>query len=104
LGKYVDTTISPLCPMWDGIAQNETKEVDVEKAKALLAEAGYEDGMTVKARINNSVTAVLSMIQEQLRIGGIEMEIEVAETQVHFAALAEGDYDLYISTAVRLLF
>lgn len=97
LGKYVDTTISPLCPMWDGIAQNETKEVDVEKAKALLAEAGYENGVTIKAR-TSSVTAVLSMIQEQLRAGGIEMEFEVAETQVHFAALAEGDYDCYLST------
>lgn len=97
-GEIADTTISPLCPMWDGISENAAKTVDVEKAKALLAEAGYENGVTVKARTSGQVSTQLSMIQEQLRAGGIEMEIEVAETPVHFAGLSAGDFDLYVSS------
>ncbi len=83
LGQVADTTISPVCPMWDGISENATKTVDVEKAKQLLAEAGYADGVSVTCRAT-STTAELTMIQEQLRAGGIEMNIEMAEMPVHF--------------------
>ena len=36
LGQVADTTISPVCPMWDGISENATKTVDVEKSKTAL--------------------------------------------------------------------
>lgn len=98
LGQIADTTISPLCAMWDGKTESEGKAVDVEKAKQLLAEAGYPDGLSLRMRTNGQVSAQLSMIQEQLRAGGIEVEIEVAETPVHFAALSEGDFDMYTSS------
>lgn len=97
LGQVADTTISPVCPMWDGISENATKTVDVEKAKQLLAEAGYADGVSVTCRAT-STTAELTMIQEQLRAGGIEMNIEMAEMPVHFQALGTGDYDMYVSS------
>ena len=95
-GKLCDTIISPDSPMWDGIDESTDKIVDVERAKELLAEAGYGDGLTLKLRSSSS-TPVVTMLQEQLRQGGIDLQIELAETAVHFAALGEGDYDLYVS-------
>ena len=53
--------------------------------------------MSVTCRAT-STTAELTMIQEQLRAGGIEMNIEMAEMPVHFQALGTGDYDMYVSS------
>lgn len=94
-GEIQDTIISTAASVWDGVSP-EIYKPDYEKAKELLAEAGYNDGVTLKFRVY-AVTATISMIQEQLRLGGINVELEVAETPVHFAALSEGDFDLCYS-------
>ena len=96
-GVLCDTVISPTGAMWDGIDEASEKIVDVERAKELLAEAGYADGLTLKFRAN-AVTTATSMIQEQLRAGGIELDLVVTERPVHFAELSKGDYDLYYGT------
>lgn len=95
-GKITDTVISPDGPMFDGIVESEGKEVDVEKAKELLADAGYADGLDVKLRAMRE-DPVNTLIQEQLRAGGINVSIEIAELPVHFEGLAAGDYDIYAS-------
>ena len=41
---------------------------------------------------------VNTMIQEQLRQGGINVVIEIAELPVHFEGLARGDFDMYVSS------
>jgi peptide/nickel transport system substrate-binding protein len=56
-------------------------EFSIEKSKALLAEAGYPDGVTIKA-IHTTLPGMLSTmeaIQAQLRDAGINLEIEVVE-------------------------
>lgn len=56
-------------------------EFDVDKAKALLAEAGYPDGVTIKA-IHTTLPGMLSTmeaIQSLLRDANINMEIELVE-------------------------
>ena len=56
-------------------------EFSIEKAKALLTEAGYPDGVTIKA-IHTTLPGMLSTmeaLQSLLRDAGINMEIEVVE-------------------------
>ncbi len=96
IGEIQDTIISTLGPMWDGV-KPEVYQPDYEKAKKLLADAGYADGLTLRLRVSVE-TALTSMIKEQLYKGGINVDIVVAEFPVHFAALAEGDFDMYTSS------
>ena len=96
-GTLCDTIISPKNPAHDGINESAERKIDIDKAKEYLAEAGYADGLTLSLR-GSSDSVVNQMIQEQLRQGGIEVNIIVADTPTHFAALAEGDYDMYVSS------
>lgn len=95
-GEIQDTIVSSLGPMWDGV-QPEIYKPDYEKSKQLLAEAGYPDGVKLKLRTSRE-DAMTSMIKEQLYLGGIDVELVVAEFPVHFGALAEGDFDMYNSS------
>ena len=96
-GRIADTLISPDSPMFDGIVESENKKVDVARAKKLLAEAGYPNGLSLKMR-SNSESEITSLIQEQLRQGGINVVMELAEMPVHFEGLARGDFDMYVSS------
>ena len=61
----------------------EMHAYDVEKAKALLADAGYPDGIDVRITVNSkyptSVTIATAM-QEQAKAAGIRVEVETVDS------------------------
>ena len=73
---------------------------DVEKAKALLEEAGVEEGsvnlkFTVGSDWQYQVDAA-QMIKQQLAEIGINCEISAMESGVYFDGLNSGDFDLTV--------
>jgi peptide/nickel transport system substrate-binding protein len=58
-----------------------TYAYDLQKAKALLAEAGHPQGVTVKAIVSNvsSIFPVMEVIQSQLAKAGIKLDMNVVD-------------------------
>ena len=54
---------------------------DLAKAKALLAEAGHKDGITVKAIVSNisAQQPIMEIIQAQLAKAGIKLDMQVVD-------------------------
>lgn len=72
---------------------------DVEKAKALLAEAGYPDGFTI--RIMPTITYDFTMrsaqvVQQQLAEVGITLELIAPEWAQWLETRNKGDWDIFV--------
>ena len=97
LGKECQTTISPYSAVYDPEPEGTVREVNIEKAKELLAEAGYGDGLTLEMTCMAVQQPQCEIIQENLRQGGITVNLTVNETPTHFDLLRSGDYDMAIT-------
>lgn len=72
-------------------------EPDIEKAKQLLAEAGFPDGLTVEYLGLPQYPELLKtgqVVREQLRQIGITMDIKSVDVSVWFDAFVSGDYQI----------
>jgi peptide/nickel transport system substrate-binding protein len=71
---------------------------DVEKAKALLAEAGYADGFKTSIWTNDNPVRVqiAQIMQAQLKEIGIDMAIEIVEWGAYLDGTARGEHDMFI--------
>lgn len=70
---------------------------DVEKAKSLLAEAGYADGLTVEYLGLPQYPELLKtgeVVREQLKAVGITMNIKQVDVSVWFGRFSKGDYQI----------
>ncbi|MBC7098451.1 ABC transporter substrate-binding protein [Candidatus Bipolaricaulota bacterium] len=71
---------------------------DPEKAKQLLAEAGYSDGFKTRiyAPEDPNREAIAVMMQSYLAEVGIEAEVQVLAWSIYLPLLASGDSDIFI--------
>ncbi|WP_217588409.1 glutathione ABC transporter substrate-binding protein [Lentibacillus saliphilus] len=91
--------IGPLAPPVFGYDENvDGLEYDVEKAKELLAEAGYEDGFSTTIWTNDNEQRVDTAVnvQAQLKEIGIDVKIEELEWGAYLERTANGEHDMFI--------
>ena len=73
---------------------NESYPYDPDKARELLAEAGYGDGFTFKLTAQNTVLSdVLTALVDYFADVGVTAELEVIEPGLGNQRLLAGDYD-----------
>jgi peptide/nickel transport system substrate-binding protein len=96
-GAYSEPRSASFLPSWHWAANNnELWSQDVDRARALLTEAGYGDGFPMKVFVVSGFdfqTRTAEAIQQQLSPLGIEVSIEIADFGVIASAAAEGDFD-----------
>ena len=94
-GEPANSIIGP--NVW-GYYDVEKYTQDIEKAKALLAEAGYPNGFKAKIWVNDNPvrrdTAVI--LQDQLKQIGIDLAIETVEWGAFLDGTARGDHEMFL--------
>lgn len=91
--------IGPLAPTVFGYTDDiDTIDYDVEKAKELLAEAGYEDGFETKILTYDSGANqdLAVFLQSELKGIGIDAAVETVETGAYLEATGAGNTEMFI--------
>ena len=82
----------------EGDEKTAYQQYDPEKAKELLAEAGYGESnpLTLKYKYsNNSIHAdVAQMLEQMWKAVGIQVELEVVESGVFYDQIDQGDFEM----------
>ena len=106
-GAFEGAAVPVYCPMPPscfGYVENfKGNEYNPEKAKELLAEAGYPDGLTVtmKTLESTSYTIPTEIIQAQLREVGINAEMEILERGTFLSEVNDQcNYELHLNNIV----
>ncbi len=81
-----------------GALNDNPYALDVEKAKTLLAEAGYADGFTVTMDTRNTpeITAIAEAIQQTMAQAGIKLELIPGDGQQTLTKYRARNHDIYI--------
>ena len=76
---------------------------DANKSKQLLAEAGFPDGVTIKAVQTNlpSMLAVMQVVQAQLKKGGVDLQLDVVDHQTFHANIRKDMSQVNYYSAAR---
>lgn len=89
----------PLGPnVWASNQSLEQYGFDVEKAKALMKEAGYENGFTTTIWTNDNQQRmdIAEIVQNQLRAINIDTTVKVVEWGAYLDGTANGEHDMFI--------
>ena len=73
-------------------------EFNREKAKNLLAEAGYPNGFKTSIWVNDNIIRkdIATILQDQFKAIGIEASIETLEWGAYIDRTARGEHDMFI--------
>ena len=91
--------IGPLAPAVFGYDENvEGITYDMDRAKELMAEAGYEDGFEISLWTNDNPQRVDTAVfmQESLAELNIDVSIEQVEWGAYLERTADGEHDMFI--------
>ena len=82
--------------------------IDIQKAKALLAEAGYPEDNPLKFTFNNFTLAyhssVAQLMQSQFKAFGVEVSLGPRDIPTGFAEITKGNYQMFhITRATDIL-
>lgn len=89
----------PLSPgVWAFNENISPYEYDVEKAKKLLADAGYPNGFKTSILINDNPQRIqiANLIAEQLKSVNIDVEVKILEWGEYLDRTANGEHDMFI--------
>ena len=77
---------------------------DYEKARQLLAEAGYPEGFSTSLWVSDSPLAIqmAQVVQAQLRQSGIDMSIEVVEWGAFLDGTNRGEHDMLLMSWISV--
>lgn len=98
-GQPASGWISPGIKGEDSEIVNKLPTRDVEKAKALLTEAGYPDGLTLSIVVSSSDQERCDMaetFQAQLAEVGIDLKIDIMESSAWNSHILEGKHQMTI--------
>ncbi|WP_422121778.1 glutathione ABC transporter substrate-binding protein [Planococcus sp. X10-3] len=97
--NYGIPAIGPLAPGIFGYTEDiDAVEYNMDEARALLEEAGMEDGFSTSIWTNDNPQrqSIAVLIQEALAELNIEVEIEVMEFGAYLEQTAAGQHDMFI--------
>jgi len=89
----------PLAPDVFGYDEDvEGIEYDLDRAKELMAEAGYEDGFSIDLWTNDEQQRIDTAVylQEALKEINIDVNVEQLEWGAYLERTAQGDHDMFI--------
>ena len=87
----------------ESVFTDEERAVDIDGAKELLKEAGYEDGLSLKAVGLADQELEFTVIQECLRQIGIDLTLSIVDVPTYLDVANAGDYDLiYLGDQIDL--
>lgn len=95
--KLNEASFPRSCPYFYDVPN--TRQKDVEKGKALMAEAGYPDGFSFEIKTAQPMTHhtnVALLIQAQLAEYGINVTVTPLDLGIFFGVTDSGDYDAHM--------